>query len=251
MTDVDLLLPFAELERALDVLLGAGWQLPARSSFTHYIRSSHHLPLASPGPVSVDFEIHWNLAQETRFSIDAAGLFRRATELDVAGRRILRLEDHDFVAHLLLHHFTHYFDWQLKWALDLRAVSSAASFDWGRVAERVRSWKAATVCGYAALHLEKLVPRWIPDQLLRDLPVSGWRRALTAPLQSSHPLELFRNTRSRRVQLYLAAVMLENPLLLPRWMVHRALRDRRAGANPLEGAGARPSRGGEPDREDR
>ena len=54
------------------------------------------------------------------------------------------------------------------------------------------------------------------------------------PLESDHPLDLFRGTRNRRVQLYLAAVLLERPSLLPRWLVHRTRRDQRPSENPLD-----------------
>ena len=234
LTDVDLLIPMAQLTPAVTALRAAGWQVPPEPTYTHYIRSSHHLPLVSPGPIVVDFEIHWNLAQETRFRIDPTGLFDRAVETEIAGRKILRLEDHDLVAHLLLHHFTHYFDWQLKWAVDMYSITRQSGFDWMKVADRIRSWNATIVSGYALLHLKKIFPDWIPDSVMQELRVPAWRRALTSPLTSSHPLELFRNTRSRRVQLYLAAVMLENPASLPQWLVHRAVRDHRPGENPLD-----------------
>jgi hypothetical protein len=234
LTDVDLLVPAMQLEATLAALRGAGWQTPPEPACTHYIRSSHHLPLASPGPIVVDFEIHWNLAQERRFTIDPRGLIDRAVELEISGRRILRLEDHDLVAHLLLHHFTHYFDRQLKWAVDLQRLTACPGFDWGAVIDRLRAWNATIVSGYALLHLAKLYPGWIPDAVMEELAVPAWRRALTAPLASGHPLDLFRNTRSRRVQLYLAAVMLEDPASLPRWLIHRAVRDRRPGDNPLD-----------------
>jgi len=235
MTDVDLLVRTRDLPAALGALRKGGWQLPPEPDCSHYIRGSHHLPLSSPGPIKVEFELHWNLAQEIRFSIDPELLFERAVPCEIAGRRVLRLHDHDVVAHLLLHHFTHYFDRQSKWAVDLHALTRDPGFAWDEVATRVREWDATIVCGFALLHLKKLVPDWIPDRILELLPVPGWRRALTSPLLSSHPLELYRNTRSRRVQLYLAAVMLERPTRLPGWLVHRALRDRTGGANPLEG----------------
>jgi hypothetical protein len=234
LTDVDLLIPMDQLAPAMTALRGAGWDLPPEPAYTHYVRSSHHLPIASPGPIVVDFEIHWSLAQETRFTIDPTALYDRAVEIEIAGRKILRLEDHDLVAHLLLHHFTHYFDWQLKWAVDMHRITRQPGFDWKAVADRIRSWNATIVSGYALLHLKKIFPDWIPDSVMQELAIPSWRRALTSPLASRHPLELFRNTRSRRVQLYLAAVMLENPASLPRWLIHRAVRDRRPGANPLD-----------------
>lgn len=241
--DVDLLVREEQLRAAIAALERGGWRLPPEPRRTHYIRSSHHLPLRSPGEIGVDFELHWNLAQEMRFRVDGPGLFERAVPLDVAGRRILRLDDQDLVAHLLLHHLTHYFDRRLKWAVDLRMIAGAPGFRWETVGRRIRAWNAVAACGMALVHLRKMVPDWIPAEALAELPVAGWRRLVTWPLRSSHPLELFRQTRRRSVRLVLAAVLLDNPGLLPRWLMHRAVRDRRPGRHPLEGevTSARPS----------
>jgi hypothetical protein len=201
------------------------------------VRGSHHLPLRGPGPIAVELELHWNLAQERRYRIDVAGLFERSVELTLEGRTVRRLEDHDLVAHLLVHHFSHYFDRRLKWLLDLSAVARQAHFRWALVAQRIRAWGAAVAAGISLMHLHRLWPELVPAQALELLPVAGWRRALTWPLRSRHPLELFRGTRKRSLQLYLAAVMLEQPAELPGWLRHRALRDRRAGSNPLDDGG--------------
>jgi hypothetical protein len=235
LDDVDLLIRPQELTRAIAALEALGFELPPEPTRTHYLRSSHHLPMKSPGPVSVDFEIHWNLAQEMRYAIDEDGLHGRAVPVEIGGRQILRLDDHDIVAHLLLHHFTHYFDRRLKWAVDLGIVAGSPGFDWSVVVERIRSWDAVASSGVALMHLHKMVPEWIPDQALRGIHVSAWRRALLAPLRSGHPLDMFRDTRRRWVQLYIAAVLLEDPLLMPRWLLHRLTRDRQEGSNPLDG----------------
>jgi hypothetical protein len=74
----------------------------------------------------------------------------------------------------------------------------------------------------------------LPEVSFRTFPVAMWRRMLTRPLESSHPLDLFRNTRKRKVQLYLAAVMIEKPSRLPAYLLHRARRDRIEGAGIVE-----------------
>jgi hypothetical protein len=235
LTDVDLLIRPGELRPAVAALQSAGWTPPADPERTNYIRSSHHLPLRSPGPVHVEFELHWNLAQEVRFAVDDAGLQQRSLPLEIEGRRLRRLEDHDIVAHLLLHHFTHYFDRRLKWLVDLQRVTAQHGFSWAQVIQRLRRWRAVAATGAAVRHLSKMCPDLIPARALRELPVAAWRRALLLPLRSSHPLELLRHTGNRRVQLYLAAVLLERPSDLPAWLAHRRSRASRSGENPLDG----------------
>jgi len=234
LDDVDLLVRREDLGRAIEALQAAGWEPPPEPLRTHYIRSSHHLPLHSPGPVTVDFEIHWNLAQEYRFAVDPEGIFRRAVPVELAGRPALRMDDHDLVAHLLLHHFTHYFDRRLKWLVDLQRISALPSFRWSTVVERIRAWGATAASGFSLLHLHRLAPELIPAEPLRGLHVPAWRRALALPLRSRHPLELYRGTRRRAVQLYLAALMLERPHRLPAWLLHRRRREESPGDNPLD-----------------
>jgi hypothetical protein len=234
LDDVDLLIARDQLRPAFAALEAGGWQVPPEPKRSHFIRSSHHLGLTSPGPVTVEFEVHWNLAQELRFRVDVPGIFERSRELRIGEHSVRRMDDHDLVAHLLLHHFTHYFDRRIKWAVDLRAIASQPDFSWDVVVERIRAWDASVVSGFAVLHLRKLFPEWIPPSVVEALPVSAWRRALTRPLESDHPMDLFKGTRNRRVQLYLASVMLDRPSLLPRWLVHRTLRDRRPSENPLD-----------------
>ncbi len=241
LDDVDLLIRPQELPAAIEALQSGGWTSPDEPERTHYIRSSHHLPMDSPGPIAVGFELHWNLAQEMRYSVDGEGLIDRSVPLEVSGRNIRRLEDHDLVAHLILHHFTHYFDRRLKWTVDLRAISELPGFDWNRVLDRLRQWNATVASGVSLRHLHKLFPQWIPAHLVAAMPVAAWRRALTAPLRTGHPLDLFRWTRNRRIQLYLAAVHLERPSQLPGWLAHRAHRDRHESDNPLD-AGASSSK---------
>ena len=234
MRDVDMLVSGDDLPRALDALLVSGWKAPPEPDRTQYVRRSHHLPLTSPGTATVKLELHWNLVQATRFNVDVDGLIERALPLDIGGRPVLRLEDHDLVAHLLLHHFTHYFDRRLKWAIDLKTIVQQPGFQWERVMDKFRVWHAEAASGASLLHIRKWFPEWVPDFVLRRFRVARWRRFLLSPLRSHHPLDLFRGTRRRKVQLYLAAVLYEQPSSLPRWLIHRSVRDERRGPNPLD-----------------
>jgi hypothetical protein len=232
--DIDLLIKAEDLDATLTLLEKAGWQSPPEPRRTHFIRSSHHLPLHHHDPVRVDLEIHWNLAQEERYSVDVPSLFARTQPLSVSGRELLRLEQHDLVAHLLVHHLSHYFDRRLKWVVDLQHIVAQEGFSWTEVAVRVRSWGAVAAAGISLVHMRKLIPEAIPEEILELLPLPAWRKVLTWPLRSNHPLELFRNTGKRSVQLYLAAVMLEQPGKLPAWLLHRRRRDSLPSENPLD-----------------
>lgn len=230
LDDADFLVSPAVFPAALSALERAGWSAPAGPERNHWLRSSHEMPLESPGPVPVAFELHWGLGQEKRYGIPVAEVLARAVPLQVAGRTALRLEGHDAAAHLLLHHVQHYFDRRLKWALDLGRIASEPGFRWERVAERLDRWGGLAAAGLSRLHLEKLFPGLFPADTARLFPVRSWRQLACAPLRSSHPLDLFWGTRTRWVQLWLAAASFERPWALPAYLLHRSSRDRRPGS---------------------
>ena len=226
LDDIDLLVPRAQRDLAIAALERAGFSGPPEAERLHWFRSSFELPLTSPGPVGVALEIHWNLGQALRYRIDAGTLYERAKPLDVGGRAILRLDEHDAVAHLLLHHVQHYFDRRLKWVIEIGLLSRSPGFSWSRVAERVKAWGGSAASGLAMAHVRKLCPGMLPEAAYEALPAAAWRLAATMPLRSTHPLDFYRGTRRRLVQLFIAAAALERPWDLPGYVRHRALRDR-------------------------
>lgn len=228
LDDIDLLVPNEKRDLAIATLERAGFTGPPEPERTHWFRSSFELPLASPGPVGVAFEIHWSLGQALRYRIDSAALFERALPLDIGGRSILRLDEHDAVAHLLLHHVQHYFDRRLKWVIEIGRLARSPDFSWPRVAERVTTWGGSQAAGLALAHVRKLFPEILPPEAYRSLPAAAWRLAATIPLRATHPLDFYRGTRRRFVQLAIAAAALERPWDLPAYLRHRAMRDRRS-----------------------
>lgn len=229
LDDIDLLVRPRDRDRALSVLEGAGWTGPAGSARVHWLRSSYEMPLSSPDAVPVAWEIHWSLGQDVRYRIDADAVVDRAQPMTVAGRDVLRLDDHDAVAHLLLHHVQHYFDRRLKWVLDLGALARQPGFDWPSVAARLSAWGGLGAAGLALAHVRELFPGLVDPESARVIPAARWRLATTLPLRSRHPLDFYRATRRRLVQLLIAVAALERPADVPRYIRHRAVRDRSPG----------------------
>ena len=229
LDDIDLLVRRDERDRAIAALTDAGWTAPREPERTHWLRSSFEMPLVAPGPVGVGLEIHWSLGQDVRYRIDDAELFERALPFELERRALLRLDEHDAVAHLLLHHVQHYFDRRLKWVIELGRRAASPGFSWPTVAERLRAWGGLGAAGIALAHIRKLFPRLLPDEAVRVVPATLWRLAVTLPLRSAHPLDFYRGTRRRGVQLFLAAACLERPSELVDYLRHRAVRDVASG----------------------
>jgi hypothetical protein len=81
--------------------------------------------------------------------------------------------------------------------------------------------------------MRKLFPASLPTAAYEALPAAWWRLAGTLPLRATHPLDFYRGTRRRPVQLVLAAAALEKPWDLPAYLRHRAVRDRRPAEDDL------------------
>ena len=227
LDDVDLLVPRHQRDLAIATLESAGYTGPTGAERAHWFHSSYQFPLTSPGPIGVAFEIHWSLGQEMRYRIDADALLTRARPLDIAGRSILRLDDHDTVAHLLLHHVQHYFDRRLKWVLEIGLLARTPGFAWPEVASRLSSWGGRAAAGLALAHVRKLFPELLPEAAYAAVPAARWRLAATWPLRATHPLDFYRGRNHRKVQLLIAAAALERPTDLPAYLRHRATRDAR------------------------
>jgi hypothetical protein len=213
MVDMDFLLRPDQLKEAISALERAGWRRSGAERKSHW--QPYHLAMMSDGPVRLFLELHWNLVQPGRYKVDPGKLFERATPLTVCGRQLLGLEVHDHAAYLLLHHTSHYFERRLKGALDLKLIAERLEPDWKRVARRLADWEGLAAGSMSLLHMAKLFPESFAGAF-RPGPV---RTLLTLPLRSTHPLDLFRGITRRPVQFYLGALLLENPLDLPRLML--------------------------------
>jgi len=114
--------------------------------------------------------------------------------------------------------------------VEMGKIAAQPGFSWLVVRERLASWGGLGAAGLALVHVRKLFPALLPEAAFDAIPCAPWRTALTLPMRSRHPLDLFRGTRRRWVQLWIAGAALERPSELPGYLVHRATRDTRAEA---------------------
>jgi len=177
--------PGDQRDQAIATLERAGFTGPPEPDRTHWFRSSFELPLTSPGPVGVAFELHWNVAQAMRYRTDTAGLLARALHSTSAVARFLRLDEHDAVAHLLLHHVQHYFDRRLKWVIEVGLLARSPGFSWPRVAERLTAWGGRGAADSPSCTCASCFPRWLAVAAYDALPAAAWRLLATLPLRAT------------------------------------------------------------------
>jgi hypothetical protein len=213
MDDMDFLVPAGQVRDTMAALAGAGWKLPDKIYDSNW--APYHTGLESTGPIKVYLEIHWNIIQEGRYSLDPAELFARAGKLTIGGRQVLGLDIHDLAVHTLLHHVSSHFHRKLKNWLDLYLLSREASFRWETVAERARAWGGAPGAAMSMRHAGRLFPDWFPGDVVALFGRERIRTLALSPLASDHPLDLYDKTTSRLVEMLLSSAMVGRPWRLP------------------------------------
>jgi hypothetical protein len=174
MCDVDLMVPRAELPRALAVLFDLGGD---------YERSEHYDSLDWTGhhhvrPVVVHdltLEIHWTLVPPSGpVRIDAAGLWDRARPVTIAGVEVLALSPEDLLLHLCLS-LGHQGFAGLKRICDTAETIHRfrSEMDWVQVVERAREWDAPRHVGLALNLARSMLGAAVPDDVLEQLIPGG------------------------------------------------------------------------------
>ncbi|MEP7064302.1 MAG: nucleotidyltransferase family protein [Betaproteobacteria bacterium] len=182
MNDFDVLVPRANADAAIRLLLEHGWrsQWPQPQS----------LPLAYHGACftsadDLDLDLHWQVLAAARDS-DAPAIWDASVECTIPGGATRA----PCAADLLTIVCAHAAPWTpvspVRWVADaLRIVAGQDRFDWPRVVERAKAWRVSL-----ALHdtLSYLAERWqvdVPAEILRALkeaPVDAVDRRAHATL---------------------------------------------------------------------
>jgi hypothetical protein len=150
MSDLDLLVPEADVERALRVLNAAGYRCPEYFRFVH--PHGAEFGREAGGEVAVPLqkmgtrafvEVHTQLeSAEPAYPVPSAQLWEGAEEVDLCGISCRTLEKHEFLLHVILHLADHHvFEYGLRALLDVHLwiERHEGHFDWCRLAaEAVR-----------------------------------------------------------------------------------------------------------------
>ncbi len=213
MDDMDFLVPTGQVKDSMAALAAAGWKLPKKIYDSNW--APYHTGLESTGPIMVYLEIHWNIIQEGRYRLDPADLFARAGKLEIGGRQVLGLDIHDFAVHTLLHHVSSHFHRKLKNWVDLHLLSLEEGFDWKAVVERAREWGGLPGAAMSMRHAGRLFPDWFPRSVVGLFGPERLRSFVLKPMASVHPLDMYRKTSNRLVEMLLSAAMVSRPWRLP------------------------------------
>lgn len=185
MSDVDILVPEADVLRAGEQLIALGYA-PSRPLWREAMdRAHHHLP-AFGKENAAPIEIHWGIMSEISperqlvnpFHIDVAGLWERAQSADIAGVNVLTLSPEDLLLHLCIHASSqHRFQIGIQPICDVAEVLRRyeSTLDWDQVMRCARRWGAQN-CVYLVLCLaQTMLKAPIPAGALAALQVEGFK----------------------------------------------------------------------------
>jgi hypothetical protein len=169
--DVDVLVPLASAERALDLLRGAGWTLReppwavrARAASTV---AGHHAWTVTKGRGEIDlhhFSNHLN-----RLTGDDDGLWRRATTHHWRGATVHLPAPADALVLAVTHGVRWSRDGAADWTVDAASLIDAGAVDWGVVLAEADSRVLHAVLHAGLGYLCDALGRAVPADVLRYL----------------------------------------------------------------------------------
>jgi hypothetical protein len=189
MSDIDLLVRGADVERARAVLLADGYQESSDEPIEEQRKRHHHLaPLGGPGRRVI--ELHWALEPpESTFRVDLDAIWRDRRAMQCGTAAAWKMSAEHQLLHLCLHGARHVFEpwgdrFGLKTVCDIRAVLARETIDWDSFAASAASWHAER----AAYFMLTLARDWlnaaVPAEALERLSSGGvdpqwftWARA--------------------------------------------------------------------------
>ena len=174
MGDFDLMVRKEDLDRAVELLKGSGYEPSRGINIGSQVKINADLPVLSKRGGS-DIELHWTLERPSSpFMIDVEGLWERAVMATVAGTGTLVLSDEDLLLHLCVHAaYHHRFSFGLLPLRDVSVVMERLGdgIDWRRFVERARRWNAER-CVSLTLRLAQELFEFEVPAVLREAVLS-------------------------------------------------------------------------------
>ncbi len=188
-SDIDLLVPWDDVPRALEVLTHAGGTHRREAlSDSYYFRHHFHVERIFGEGIGAMVELHWNLDHHyTMYTIDIDGLVHRARRVRVGSIELTIPDSVDRFIGLCLHASKHcpairYYprapllprrvllDGWLIQVVDLAmSLHASPSIDWGLISAKAREWGAENTVFFSLVALRTILGVSAPQQALEHL----------------------------------------------------------------------------------
>ncbi len=183
MSDFDLLVPFAEADRAVRLLLEEGWSQQEPGSI--YGPDGRIDTESRHGACFVqedqECDLHWHLLYDGWWPEADDGLWERSVPLEVQGQQLRGPSPADMIFHLLVHGSTYNELPPFRWYADLAEMlrKQESKIDWSVLEERARRLLLVAVVRDMMERFDALLPGILPPAALariQALPVSRIER---------------------------------------------------------------------------
>jgi len=173
MADVDVLVPYASYDTALDVLEGDGFRDVLDIPRDRRRRMYHGAGMLHPDGRSID--LHWQLALPFVLphaaSDSTTDFFAAAVDLDLDGLTVPTLCSADMLLHLVVHGLWAGSSANVRWVADAAVVIRTAGdeLDWDRVLDQTVRRDLVVPVSNALRYLDRVVDTPVPPRAVNEL----------------------------------------------------------------------------------
>ena len=182
--DIDILVPFEKLEKAISILKSEGYydihSFTSRQSQIYYknIKNAHHFEYRN-SKTNISLDLHW------KFS-DSFHLIPKITpsiikKIKVAGNTLPVFSDEEWLLYLMLHGAKH--GWfRLRWLVDVAKFIQHENIDWNKMYHLAKHIGIITILHQSLILANRLFAVSIPSNLVSSISNdrSAWRLACAA-----------------------------------------------------------------------
>lgn len=226
LDDIDLLIHFKDLEKAIDALHNIGFRVPTQRELGYFKRASYNIDCWSKGLFPCLFELHWDLSQKFRYRIDMQQIWHSCQQQRLSDAGYVRFLKPEFLfIHLCVHLFHHSFHAQLKWHIDLKEILEKMKIDMNEVAERSREWGCQYSVYYALLYFKKIFPEYLNNGVFHKLSPPKLRDYFISKFYSDNPITLFDSQGHRYRERFVRTIAVDRKIDIFLFSLNRVIRN--------------------------
>jgi hypothetical protein len=226
LEDIDLLIQYRDLERAINSLQEIGFKVPTKRELNYYKKASYNIECWSKGQFPCLFEIHWDLSQKYRYTVDMEQVWDSCSQESIPEIGIVGfLKPEDLFIHLSAHLFHHSFHAQLKWHIDLKEILENLSIDMDEVLRKSQEWGCQYSLYYALIYLKKIFPKEMQNSVFQRFVLPKLRDYFISKYYSHNPIRLFDSQGKRYRERFVRTIAIDRKRDIFLFSFHRLIRN--------------------------
>lgn len=169
MSDMDIMVPYIQAERSINLLLNDGWSLQRPHRLEFYMKYGRSVGFVNADNTELD--LHWHPVYEMHEEITESDFWDRAVPIEVSGVKSLALCAADTLFHAVVHGLRYNDEPPVRWVPDavLLIRQKDHPVDWDRLMEYTRHFRVFIQMGMALNYLRQTFNAEIPESVLKEL----------------------------------------------------------------------------------